>query len=43
MNVATPADRYWAVGLLVPVLLAGLFSLSRLALEGFDVPSDVCL
>lgn len=40
MNVATPADRYWALGLLVPVLLAGLFSLSRLALEGFDVPSD---
>lgn len=40
MNVATPADRYWAVGLLVPVLLAGLFSLSRLALEGRDVPLD---
>lgn len=40
MNVAAPADRIWAAGLLAPVVLAGLFSFSRLALEGGDVPDD---
>lgn len=40
MNAAAPADRAWAVGLLAPVVLAGLFSLVRIALETDDVPRD---
>lgn len=40
MNAAAPADRIWAVGLLAPVVLAGVFSLVHIALETDDVPRD---
>lgn len=33
-------DRFWAAGLLLPVVLAGVFSLSRIAAETDDVPRD---
>lgn len=37
---SSSADRWWAAGLLLPVLAAGLFSLTRIALESDDVPAD---
>lgn len=38
--ISAAADRLWAAGLLLPVVAAGIFSLTRIALESDDVPRD---